>query len=34
MPVVLTNKAGLTVETTVGDLLPGAFTEKDMDVVK
>ncbi len=34
MPVVLTNKAGVTVETTVGDLLPGAFTEKDMDVVK
>lgn len=34
MTVVLTNKVGVTVETTVGDLLPGAFTEKDMDVVK
>lgn len=34
MTVVLTNKVGTTVETTVGDLLPGAFTEKDMDVAK
>lgn len=34
MPVILTNVTGVSVETTVGDLLPGAFREKDMDVVK
>lgn len=34
MPVILTNRAGVTRETTVGELLPGAFTENDMDVVK
>lgn len=30
MPVILTNKAGAVMETTVSKLLPGAFTEKDM----
>lgn len=34
MKVILTNKAGIAVETTVEELLPGAFREKDMDVVK
>ncbi len=34
MPVILTNRTGVTRETTVGELLPGAFTENDMDVVK
>lgn len=31
MPVFLTNLNGNTQETTVNDLLPGAFTGKDMD---
>ncbi|WP_408868835.1 cytidine deaminase [Brochothrix campestris] len=31
MPVFLTNLNGNTQETTVSDLLPGAFTGKDMD---
>lgn len=34
MPVILTNKTGDVFETTVAGLLPGAFTEKDMDIVK
>lgn len=33
MPVILTNVKGDTAQTTVSALLPGAFTEKDMDVV-
>lgn len=32
MPVVLTNTKGDTFETTVSDLLPGAFTSKDMEI--
>lgn len=32
MPVVLTNKKGDTLNTTVAELLPGAFKEKDMDI--
>lgn len=32
MPVVLTNKKGDTLNTTVSELLPGAFKEKDMDI--
>ncbi len=32
MPVILTNTNGDTAETTVGELLPGAFTAKDMDI--
>ena len=31
MPVVLTNTKGDTFETTVSELLPGAFTSKDME---
>ncbi|CAO1612016.1 cytidine deaminase [Brochothrix thermosphacta] len=31
MPVILTNLNGNTQETTVSELLPGAFTGKDMD---
>lgn len=31
MPVILTNNKGDTLETTVSELLPGAFTEKDMN---
>lgn len=31
MPVVLTNTTGDTFETTVSELLPGAFTSKDME---
>lgn len=31
MPVILTNEKGNTSETTVAELLPGAFTSKDMD---
>lgn len=31
MPVILTNTKGNTSETTVAELLPGAFTSKDMD---
>lgn len=34
MPVILTNITGDVFETTVDELLPGAFTEKDMDAVK
>lgn len=34
MPVVLTNKKGDIKETTVSELLPGAFREKDMDYNK
>lgn len=34
MPVILTNKTGDVFETTVAELLPGAFTEKDMEIVK
>lgn len=34
MPVVLTNKKGDTLNTTVSALLPGAFKEKDMNIVK
>lgn len=34
MPVILTNVKGDTAQTTVSALLPGAFTEKDMDVVQ
>lgn len=34
MPVILTNITGDVFETTVAELLPGAFTEKDMDAVK
>lgn len=34
MPVILTNKTGAVFETTVAELLPGAFTEKDMEIVK
>lgn len=34
MPVVLTNQKGDTLETTVSELLPGAFKEKDMDINK
>lgn len=32
MPVVLTNTKGDTFETTVSELLPGAFTSKDMEI--
>lgn len=31
-PVILTNKKGAFFETTVSELLPGAFTEKDMSI--
>lgn len=31
MPVILTNKKGDIMRTTVAELLPGAFTEKDME---
>lgn len=31
MPVILTNIKGNTSETTVAELLPGAFSSKDMD---
>lgn len=34
MPVILTNKKGDIKETTVSELLPGAFREKDMDYNK
>lgn len=34
MPVVLTNKKGDIKETTVSELLPGAFKEKDMNYNK
>ena len=34
MPVVLTNKKGDIKETTVSELLPGAFREKDMNYNK
>lgn len=34
MPVILTNKTGDVFETTVAELLPGAFTEEDMEIVK
>jgi cytidine deaminase len=34
MPVVLMNSAGDVQNTTVGELLPGAFKEKDIDTVK
>lgn len=32
MPVILTNSKGDTLNTTVSELLPGAFNEKDMDI--
>lgn len=32
MPVILTNTKGDTSETTVAELLPGAFKAKDMDI--
>lgn len=32
MPVILTNTKGDTSETTVSELLPGAFTSKDMKI--
>jgi cytidine deaminase len=32
MPVLLTNKKGDTLNTTVSELLPGAFNEKDMEI--
>lgn len=32
MPVILTNTKGAVSETTVSELLPGAFTEKDMNI--
>ncbi|GKV68050.1 cytidine deaminase [Sporosarcina sp. NCCP-2716] len=31
MPVYLTNTTGSILETTVGELLPGAFTKEDLD---
>lgn len=34
MPVILTNKKGDTLTTTVSELLPGAFREKDMEINK
>lgn len=34
MPVILTNKKGDTLRTTVSELLPGAFREKDMEINK
>ena len=34
MPVILTNKKGDIKETTVSELLPGAFREKDMNYNK
>lgn len=34
MPVILTNKKGDTLNTTVSELLPGAFREKDMELNK
>lgn len=31
MPVILTNKAGDTLETTISELLPGAFNQEHME---